>query len=367
MPEYKWKPIEDLPENLYSYSDSNLRKLEEEWKELKSTISDDIQKSILDEIKRQWAIETGKVEGLYTLSKGITETFIKDGIQADIIREESTNRGPKLVGAMILDQEEVLEGLFDVVAHRKELTLSYIKSMHQVFTRHQDLTEAVTSEGKIINIPLLKGDWKRESNSPLQNDKTIHEYCPPLQVQNEMEKLFGLYLRHKELNLAPEVRAAFLHHRFTQIHPFQDGNGRIARALASLIFICEGDFPLVVNDDERSEYFSILEYADFNNIRPLIDFMVNKQKDLLYSVIKRAKEEEFKKNLSLFETRVDTYIDDFSTLKEQVNSSNAILNMWKDSLYEIVGSYEEKLKEKGLLQDSVISHVSAGSRQVSTS
>ena len=35
---------------------------------------------------------------------------------------------------------------------------------------------------------------------------------------------------------AREIEATWLHHRFTQIHPFQDGNGRVARALASLVF-----------------------------------------------------------------------------------------------------------------------------------
>ena len=43
----------------------------------------------------------------------------------------------------------------------------------------------------------------------------------------------------------PEVEAAWLHHRFGQIHPFQDGNGRVARALATMIFLRAGFVPLV--------------------------------------------------------------------------------------------------------------------------
>ena len=49
-----------------------------------------------------------------------------------------------------------------------------------------------------------------------------------------------------------EVEAAWLHHRFTQIHPYQDGNGRVARALASLLFIKAGWFPVVVTRDDSA-------------------------------------------------------------------------------------------------------------------
>jgi len=52
-----------------------------------------------------------------------------------------------------------------------------------------------------------------------------------------MQCLIEWYREH-ENRLSVEVRAAWLqHHRFTWIHPFQDGNGRVARALASLVFL----------------------------------------------------------------------------------------------------------------------------------
>ena len=75
------------------------------------------------------------------------------------------------------------------------------------------------------------------------------------------------------------MEAAWLHHRFVQIHPFQDGNGRIARALSTLIFVKAGWFPLVVRDRivtgtsipfkrrtlaiYRVEYFGDLQKGEF--------------------------------------------------------------------------------------------------------
>jgi Fic family protein len=47
-------------------------------------------------------------------------------------------------------------------------------------------------------------------------------------VAAEMDKLVELHREHRAAGVAPEVESAWLHHRFTQIHPFQDGNGRVA-------------------------------------------------------------------------------------------------------------------------------------------
>ncbi|NOG31504.1 Fic family protein [Halomonas sp. TBZ9] len=128
--------------------------------------------------------------------------------------------------------------------------------MHEQLTAHQDFTEALTTEGKIIKVALLKGQYKNQPNNPKRQDGSIHEYCPPELIIDEMERFVALYSRYEEAHIAPEILSAWLHHRFTQIHPFQDGNGRIARAIASLVFLKSGLFPLVIRDSDREiQYF----------------------------------------------------------------------------------------------------------------
>ena len=126
-------------------------------------------------------------------------------------------------------------------------------------------------------VPLIRGAYKQLSNNPLRSNGTIHEYCPPEHVDSEMDRLIGLHHGHDDV--APEVEAAWLHHRFTQIHPFQDGNGRIARALATLVFVKAGWFPLVVRDRDRAKYISALESADDGNLMPLIKYFASLQQD----------------------------------------------------------------------------------------
>jgi Fic family protein len=93
-----------------------------------------------------------------------------------------------------------------------------------------------------------------------------------------MDRLVGYHALHRKREIAPDVQAAWLHHRFTQIHPFQDGNGRVARALASLVLVQAGLFPLVVTRDDRVEYLDALEAADSGQLKPLVDLMARLQR-----------------------------------------------------------------------------------------
>jgi hypothetical protein len=67
----------------------------------------------------------------------------------------------------------------------------------------------------------------------------------------------------------PIIVAAWLHHRFTQIHPYQDGNGRVARALTTLVLLRSELLPLVIERDLRSGYIASLEAADSDDLSSL--------------------------------------------------------------------------------------------------
>jgi len=366
MPEFKWRPIEDLPEELYSYSDPDLHVLEEEWQEVRDKTPKETLDRIIDEIKREWAIETGKIEGLYTLSKGITKTLIQYGISAKLIPHDSTNIGANRLTEILNDQQEVIEGLMDYVAQSKPLTLTYIRQMHQVFTRHQDTTEGMTEEGKLVDIPMIKGAWKKWPNNPLQTDETIHEYCPPEQVPNEMEHLLELHQKHVTENVSPEVEAAFLHHRFTQIHPFQDGNGRVARALASLVLLQARYFPFVVRDEERAEYIDALEEADQGNLSALIKYLCEKQKDLLYLAVKKSQEESVSEDIKFVGSELEKFINDLEFRKRLVKKADSIINTWRNSAEELIKLYGNEIRRKKITESSLIDNYTSRNKLVKT-
>lgn len=275
-----WQPIEDIPYNWPSLANSELPPLVKVWNDQAQRLRDSgAFKTYMGKLRREIAIETGVLERLYTIDRGITRLLIEQGINEALIPHGATDQPVQRVIALIKDQEAAIEGLFDFVGQQRLMSTSYVKQLHQALTRNQNSTQAyVPLTGQIIEVSLLHGDWKKQPNNPSRPDGIVHEYCPPEQVASEMEKLIEWHRQHLVDKIPPEVEAAWLHHRFTQIHPFQDGNGRVARCLASLVFIQAGWFPLVLTRDDRGVYIDALEKADQGDLAPLIELFSKSQK-----------------------------------------------------------------------------------------
>lgn len=285
-----WHPIQDLPEDWQSLAHEELQSLATLWEEqrlrLESTSS---YRVFLERMRRKIAIETGIIERLYSIDRGTTQLMIEHGIDEALLQHGSTNMPVAQVVALIRDQEQAITGIFDFVASQRTLSASYIKQLHQFLTQHQEYTEAIDQFGNYGRVALLRGDWKKHPNNPQRNGEVYH-YCPPEQVASQMDYLIDLHLRHQADGVAPDVEAAWLHHRFAQIHPFQDGNGRVARVLASLIFIRQNWFPLVLTRDDRDDYIRSLEQADAGQLEDLVSLFARAQKQAFLSSLSLSEE-----------------------------------------------------------------------------
>ena len=271
-----WRPITDYETDPLVLEDRELSALSGVWIEQKSQISaSPASAPFMERLKREWAIETGLIERLYTLDRGITELLIDRGIDAALIPHRA-NEDPEHAAALILDQQEAIESVFSFVRGERPLSTSYVKELHSLFTRNQPFAEGRDHAGNKTRVPLVRGDYKKWPNNPTRPDGTVHAYCPPEHVSAEMDTLIKFHRRHADA--PPEVEAAWLHHRFSQIHPFQDGNGRVARALATLIFLKADWLPLVVRDESRGTYIDALEAADSADLRPLVSFFAGLQR-----------------------------------------------------------------------------------------
>lgn len=276
---HSWEPITDLPPDWARLASAELGGLLAVWLEQKDLLAEsEALREFNDRLNREWAIETGLIERIYTLDRGVTELLIEHGIDASLIPHGATDRDPELVVSIIRDQHEAVEWLFEVVRGERPLSISFVKELHALMTRHQATAAGRDQFGSQVEVLLIHGDWKLLPNNPTRPDGTVHEYCPPEQVAHEMERLINLHRRHQAENVPPEVEAAWLHHRFAQIHPFQDGNGRVARALASLVMIQARAFPVVVTLAGRNPYLDALEQADAGNMSPLVALFVAEQK-----------------------------------------------------------------------------------------
>jgi fido (protein-threonine AMPylation protein) len=284
-----WAPITDLPPDWQTLSDGELAPLHQFWNDQRTELEmSGALSNFSQRLAREWSIETGQIEGVYDIDRGITQTLIERGIRSDLIPAEPNQKPPELIAAIIQDHYQVLEGLFQFVRGDRDLTKGYIHELHAALLHHQDTTVVMDQFGKLFEARLLKGRYKERPNNPKRSDGSIHQYCPPEQVDPEMERLLNLHVTHGNLGVPVEVEAAWVHHRFTQIHPYQDGNGRVARALASLIFIKGSWFPVVVTRDDRARYIDALEVADECDLRSLISFFADVQKRALFQATQAA-------------------------------------------------------------------------------
>ncbi len=285
-----WEPIKDLPSDWKKFVSDELQALAQVWDEQGERLrASEAYREFLARLQREIAIETGIIERIYTIDRGITQLLVEKGIDEALIPHGATDKDAKEVVAIISDHAEAVEGLFQFVKGARPFSLSYIRELHATLTRHQKVTTGIDQFGNLQDVALIRGAWKQQPNNPLR-DGEVHEYCPPEQVQIQMEQLIRWHEEHESKGVTPEIEAAWLHHRFTQIHPFQDGNGRVARMLASLVFIKAGWFPLVVRREDRSAYIRALEAADGGDLSPLVRFFTRAQKHAFIQSLSLAEE-----------------------------------------------------------------------------
>ena len=273
--ESKWKPLTGLPYGAEQWVSPFYNNLITQWHELYKQLTDKaIDKTILNvwltERRRAFAIETGQIEGLYTLKRGVTEQLITEGLGTVVSSHTEENINDETIKGLLRDQETAMEMVFKDIKNNKPLTHSTVKTWHKQITRHQMTVTGIALEGKQpirVSIPFEhKGEYKTRDNNPLREDGVLFEYCPPVHVQSEMSRLFSLYSDIQKKDLPTHVEAAWLHHRFARTHPFQDGNGRVSRLLMAYVYIRKGEVPPLVRTEEKGLYIRALERADKGNL-----------------------------------------------------------------------------------------------------
>jgi len=109
----------------------------------------------LDRIKRKQAVDTGIIERMYDLKRGVTETLIEEGFSDSYLQHGDSNIDFKLLMHYLTDNFEALNYVFGFVKDDIELSVFYIRGLHELITRHQETTEAVDILGRMGQTPLL--------------------------------------------------------------------------------------------------------------------------------------------------------------------------------------------------------------------
>jgi len=226
---------------------------------------------------RAAALNTGALEGLHHADRGLTVTVVTDAAWRDAIERAEGGAATRFVEAAIDAYDLVLDL---ATGAQQQLSEAVIRRLHEIVVSPQDTYDAQTSLGRQA-VALPKGEYKRQPNHVIEPDGTLHAYAPPDRVPDEMHRLVSELSTDEVASAHPVVLAAFAHHALVAVHPFADGNGRVARLLASVYLLRAASVPLMIWADQSVEYRKALKEADTARPQAFVDFVFDRSIDAM--------------------------------------------------------------------------------------
>lgn len=186
-------------------------------------------------------------------------------------------------------QLAALDLVLDVATQRLPVSAAWLRELHARVCAAQQTYKANTQIG-VQDQHLSHGEYKVESNSVVLAGGGVHVYASPLATPGEVTRLVDELGSDEFASSHPVLQAAYAHHALTAIHPFADGNGRTARALASVFLYRGAGVPLVVFADQQERYWDALAEADLGRFQSFATFIDERATDALLLVTDRLLE-----------------------------------------------------------------------------
>ena len=213
--------------------------------------------TVLAQVEQKLRLESNynsnAIEG-NTLTLGETRSLILHGLTA---------HGKPLRDHLdIQGHDSAVKAIEGAVKDNQELNEVFIRTLHRVLLKEPYRTKAETPDGQSIERPISLGEYKTIPNNVRTSTGESFFFTPPEQVKPAMSDLIDWYRTREREGEHPIIIAASFHYRFVRIHPFDDGNGRMARLLMNMILIKHGYTVAMIPSEERDEYLGRLEQAD---------------------------------------------------------------------------------------------------------
>ena len=232
----------------------NVKKALAAWRDLQPLSEKDRER-----LSRRFTVDfnynSNHIEG-NTLTYGQTEILLLFGKvigEADVrdVQEMTASN----VGLQMMSQEAVVK--------EAPLTQNFIRTLHKTLLREDYTVYRELPGGVPTSYVIHAGQYKTRSNSVVTRYGDRFAYATPEETPALMADLVNWYNgAEREGNLSPVELAALFHYRYIRIHPFEDGNGRIARLMVNYI-LARHDYPMiVVRSREKSAYLEALHQAD---------------------------------------------------------------------------------------------------------
>lgn len=169
----------------------------------------------------------------------------------------------------VLEAKSAQKALRFVKDHQGSFNEKFLLNTHEIYFKETK--------------PRIAGKYKTLEN---YIKGSSFKLTPPELVPKEMKEYFQEYKKlRKELN--PLELAAWTHWKIVRIHPFQDGNGRIARLIMNYILHKNGYAMIDIKTQDKKNYFKSLERCNYgNNAGPLAARLVKHFKKQYQNALK---------------------------------------------------------------------------------
>lgn len=187
----------------------------------------------------------GQTEILLLFSKVIGEAELKD------VQDMAASN----VALKMMEEESVIKDI--------PLTQNFIRTLHRTLLREDYTVYRSLPGGVQTSYTVHAGQYKTRPNSVITRYGDRFEYASPEETPALMANLVDWYNQaEQEGVLSPAELAIVFHYRYIRIHPFEDGNGRIARMMVNYILARHGYPMIVVRSRSKKEYLEALHRAD---------------------------------------------------------------------------------------------------------
>ena len=303
-------------------------------------LSSEMERRIMQKFRLDWNYNSSNIEG-NTLTYGETKALILFGqtAQAKPLRDHLEMSG----------HDEAIKYIEEVVRQERPLTENFIRELHKLVLKEPYQVDAKTPEGKPTKRWISIGKYKTMPNHVETRTGEMFYFASPEETPAKMFDLLNWYEENRELeDLHPVVFATEFHYRFVRIHPFDDGNGRLARLLMNFDLMQKGFPPAIIKTEEKQEYYNALQQADAGQLEYFFDYVCQQVIHSLEIMLKGANGEDIDepddldKKLKLLKTRLGQNANQKVSFKKD---DIAILNVIEKSIIPLTSKLEEKLKD----------------------
>ena len=269
--------------------------------------------NLLIEVRNKQGKLIGKMESLgfdlqneaflQTLTTDILKSTEIEGIilNQEEVRSSVARRLGIDIGGLLTTNRDI-EGLVDMMF---DATTNYSAPLTN--ERLFDWHFALFPMGRSGWQKIIVGNWRDDTNGPMQvvsgvsgKEKIHYEALPASGIDSEMDKFLDWFNNTKNIDFV--LKAGIAHLWFLTIHPFDDGNGRIARAITDMLLACSDGIPQRFYgmssqiQKERKVYYEILEKTQKGELdvtewiewflNTLLDAILNSEETLSFVIRK---------------------------------------------------------------------------------